>query len=81
MITATTLRAIRYDLCEACTMPRRDRHHEPGYRMERTPYDIPGHPFKEPGRCPVCGKMLEVAGVLATTDGKVHDVCVMGTFR
>ena len=44
-LPGTTARRIKYDLCDACDMPRRDRHHDAGYRMHRTPYDIPGHKF------------------------------------
>jgi hypothetical protein len=43
----TALR-LRYDLCDSCTMKRSDRHHLPGYRMDRSPYDIPGHRFVDP---------------------------------
>ena len=42
-------RNVKYDLCDRCTMPRKDRHHLPGYRMDRSPYDIPGHAFVAPG--------------------------------
>jgi hypothetical protein len=41
-------RCVRFDLCGRCTMPRNDRHHDPRYRMHRTPYDIPGHAFSDP---------------------------------
>ena len=42
---ATTARRIKYDLCDKCDMARKDRHHEPSFKMQRTPYDIPGHKF------------------------------------
>lgn len=34
-----------YHRCVACTMPREDRHHDPAYRMDRVPWDIPRHPY------------------------------------
>ena len=46
-------RNIRFDLCASCTMPRSDRHHRSGYRMHRSPYDIPGHPFMDPALSPI----------------------------
>lgn len=43
------------DRCAACTMPASDRHHQPGYVMHRTPFDIPGHAYMpEPSRCDLC---------------------------
>lgn len=42
---ATTARRIKYDLCDKCDMPRKDRHHAVGFKMQRTAYDIPGHKF------------------------------------
>jgi len=38
-------RRLKFDLCADCDMDRDDRHHSPGYRMDRSPYDIPGHAF------------------------------------
>lgn len=35
-------------LCLACGAAPDDRHHQPGYRMERSPYDIPGHEYIAP---------------------------------
>lgn len=53
-MTTTTVRpdvkarALKYDLCGLCTMPRSDRHHDPRFKMHRTPYDVPGHAFSDP---------------------------------
>lgn len=41
-------RAMRFDLCADCMMPRSDRHHGATYRMARSPYDIPRHGFVDP---------------------------------
>jgi hypothetical protein len=35
-------------LCLDCSMAPDDRHHQPGYIMERSPYDIPGHEYIAP---------------------------------
>lgn len=45
---ATTARNIKYDLCEACRMPRQDRHHSANYKMDHSAYDIPRHEFVAP---------------------------------
>jgi hypothetical protein len=44
----TLNRRVRFDLCDDCDAPRGDRHHLPGYVMDRSPYDIPGHAFVDP---------------------------------
>lgn len=43
-----TARRIKYDLCDACDMPRADAHHSPTYKMHRSAYDIPAHRFVQP---------------------------------
>lgn len=37
--------ALAFGLCSDCRSPFADRHHSPDYRMDRSPYDIPGHKF------------------------------------
>ncbi len=44
---ATLMRRAKYDLCGRCDERRTSRTHQPGYRMERTPYVIPGHAFEK----------------------------------
>ena len=46
--SAVLARRIRYDSCDRCDLARGDRHHDPAYRMHRTPYDFPSHPFVDP---------------------------------
>jgi hypothetical protein len=35
-------------LCLDCSMAPDDRHHQPGYKMERSPWDTPGHEYVAP---------------------------------
>ena len=37
--------ALMFDLCASCRSGFSDRHHSPGYKMDRSPYDVPGHKF------------------------------------
>lgn len=73
----TALR-IRYDLCDLCTAPRGDRHHSPGYRMDRSPYDIPGHAFVDPldgyDHDP-SGRGCALAGAVFAGDDDTSDFC------
>lgn len=38
-------RRVKFDLCDRCYLPRKDRHHSAAYKMDRSPYDIPRHTF------------------------------------